>query len=169
DRALPAPDTTRRPPLLVIKSFVEAFVQAVTPPIPGDVALTVEGITVGGTTIQALHGKLRFDGNGWGIDALDFRAPGLTSVNLSGTLSQVQQGFAFAGPASLQSADAETLLAWLGGKGGSAAGQVDTLSVQGNLTVGSGTLAVERLAVKLGRESLDGRVAYTWPTESQPA
>ena len=169
DRALAAPDMTRRPPLLVVRSFVEAFVAAARPPMPGDVALTIDGVTVGGTTIQSLHSKMRFDGNGWGIDALDFRAPGLTSVNLSGTLNQTQQGFAFIGPASLQSADAEALMVWLGGRGGSSPAQTGTLNAHGDLTISSDKLAVDRLTVKLDRESLDGRLAYAWPNGDQPA
>ncbi len=169
DRALAEPDKTRRPPLLVVKSFVETFVQAVTPPMPGDVALTVEGLTVGGTTIQSLHGKLRFDGDGWSIRALDLRAPGLTDVSLNGTLKQTQQGFAFTGPASLQSADAETLMAWLGGRSVSSPGQTGTLNAHGDFTLSSDRLAFDRLAVTLDRESLDGRLAYTWPHDNQPA
>jgi uncharacterized protein involved in outer membrane biogenesis len=169
DRALAAPDMTRRPPLLVVRSFVDAFVQAARPPMPGDVALTIDGVTVGGTTIQSLHSKMRFDGDGWGIDALDFRAPGLTSVNLSGTLNQTQQGFAFAGPASLQSADAETLMAWLGGRNGPPPVQTGTLNAHGDLTISSDKLVVDRLTVKLDRESLDGRLAYAWPNDNQPA
>jgi uncharacterized protein involved in outer membrane biogenesis len=169
DRALAEPDMTRRPPLLVVRSFVEAFIQAARPPMPGDVALTIDGVTVGGTTIQSLHSKMRFDGNGWGIDTLDFRAPGLTSVNLSGTLNQTQQGFAFAGPASLQSADAETLMAWLGGRNGPSPAQTGSLNAHGDLTISSDKLAVDRLTVKLDRESLDGRLAYVWPNDNQPA
>ena len=29
--------------------------------MPGEVALGIDGLTVGGTTIQSLHGKMRFD------------------------------------------------------------------------------------------------------------
>ena len=169
DRALAEPDVTRRPPLLVVKNFVEAFVQSAKPPMPGDVALTIDGVTVGGTTIQSLHGTMRFDDNGWNIDAFDLRAPGLTDVSLSGMLKQTPQGFAFTGPASLQSADAETLLVWLGGRGGSSPGQAGTLNAHGDLTISSDRLAVDQLVVKLARESLEGRLAYTWPNDNQPA
>ena len=169
DRALAEPDMTRRPPLLVVRSFADAFVRAARPPMPGDVALTIDGVTVGGTTIQSLHGKMRFDGSGWSIDTLDLRAPGLTDVSLGGTLQQTQHGFAFVGSGSLQSADAETLIVWLGGKGGSSPTQTGTLSAHGDLTISSDKLAFEQLAVKLDRESLDGRFAYTWPNDNQPA
>ena len=169
DRALAEPDVTSRPPLLVVRSFVEAFVAAAKPPIPGDVALTIDGVTVGGTTIQSLHGKMRFDGNGWTIDALDLRAPGLTDVSLRGMLKQTQKGFAFTGPASLQSADAGALMVWLGGRSVSSSTQIGTLNAHGDLTIGSDKLAVDQLAVTLDRENLDGRLAYAWPNDNQPA
>ena len=39
DRALAAPDLTHRPPLLVAKSFVDAFVASIKPPLPGKLAV----------------------------------------------------------------------------------------------------------------------------------
>jgi uncharacterized protein involved in outer membrane biogenesis len=168
DRALAEPDMTRRPPLLVVRSFVEAFVQNAKPPMPGEVALTIDGLTVGGTSIQSINGKMRFDDNGWSIDSLALRAPGLTDVSLNGTLKQTQQGFAFTGPAALQSADAGTLIAWLGGRSVSSAAQTGMLDAHGDLTISSDKLAVDRLAAKLDRESLDGQLAYTWPKDNQP-
>ena len=100
DRALAAPDVTHQPPLLIVKNFAEAFVPAASPPMPGEVALGIDGLTVGGTTIQSLHGTMRFDDGGWSVDGLDFRAPGLTDVTVSGRLKQTAQGLAFSGPAA---------------------------------------------------------------------
>src|SRR5208282_1398911 len=100
---------------LVIKSFVEAFMAMVKLPMPGEVGIGIDGMTVGGTSIQALHGTVRFDATGWSLDGFDLRAPGLTQVNLSGRLTETSQGLAFAGPAARESADFDTLLAWLGG------------------------------------------------------
>ncbi|HUI95448.1 MAG TPA: AsmA family protein, partial [Xanthobacteraceae bacterium] len=56
DRALAAPDVTHRPPFLVLKSFVEAFVEAVKPPLPLALGVTLDAVTVGGTSIQSVHG-----------------------------------------------------------------------------------------------------------------
>ena len=64
DRALAAPDVTHRPPLVMIKSFVEAFVAAVKPPVRFTVGVAVDALSVGGTTIQSLHGNVGFDAKG---------------------------------------------------------------------------------------------------------
>lgn len=51
DRMLAAPDVTHRPPFVMLKSFLEAFVDAVHPPLPVTVAVAVEALTIGGTMI----------------------------------------------------------------------------------------------------------------------
>jgi large subunit ribosomal protein L24 len=169
DRALAAPDITHRPPLLVVKSFAEALVAATKLPMPGDVAVSIDGLTVGGTSIQSVQGKLRFDEGGWSLESFGFRAPGLTDINLSGRLAPPSQGFAFTGPVAVQSADAATLIAWLGGRSAQPSGQTGTLAVQGDLTIASDKVAIDRLTAQLNRESLDGRFAYGWPKGGRPA
>jgi uncharacterized protein involved in outer membrane biogenesis len=168
DHALAAPDVTHRPPLLVIKDFAAAFVTAAKLPMPGEVALGIDGLTVGGTTLQSLHGTVRFDDSGWSLDGLALRAPGLTAVNLSGRLEQTPQGFAFAGPAALESADVGMLMAWLDGRSGPPSRQTGTLSAHGDVTIAGERLAVDRLTATLGQENLEGRAAYTWPIEDRP-
>ena len=84
DRMLAAPDVTHRPPLIMFKSLLEEFITGVRPPLPLSVGVTVEAVTVGGAAIQALRGRVRFDGDrGWALDEVAFRAPGFTSVNVS--------------------------------------------------------------------------------------
>ena len=56
DRALANPDVTHRPPLIMIKSFFETFVATVKPSLPGTVGVAFDAVTVGGTTLQSLHG-----------------------------------------------------------------------------------------------------------------
>jgi len=169
DRALAAPDVTHRPPLLVVKSFAEALVAAAKLPMPGDVAVSIDGLTVGGTSIQSVQGKLHVDENGLGLETFGLRAPGLTDISLSGRLAPSSQGFTFTGPVAVQSADAATLIAWLGGRNAQPAGQTGTLAVQGDLTIASDKVAIDRLIARLNRESLDGRFSYAWPKDNQPA
>ena len=64
DRALAAPDVTHRPPLVVIRSFFEAFVAAAKLPMPAQIGVGIDAVTVGGTTLQSLHGDLHFDEQG---------------------------------------------------------------------------------------------------------
>jgi large subunit ribosomal protein L24 len=164
DRALAAPDLTHRPPLLVAKSFVDAFVASVKPPLPGKLAVGIAGLTVGGTNVQSLHGVARFDATGWSLDGVELRAPGLTQVSLSGHVEQSGRGLAFTGPGALDSADADTLLAWLSGRGDTASAGVRTLRARGDVTIAGDRLAVAGLDATLDQDNVQGRFAYTWPT-----
>ena len=164
DRALAAPDLTHRPPLLVIKSFVDAFVASIKPPLPGKIGVGIAGLTVGGTNVQSLHGVARFDAAGWSLDGVELRAPGLTQVSLSGRLKQSGRGLAFTGPGALDSADADALLAWLSGRGDTASAGVRTLRARGDVTIAGDRLAVDGLDATLDQDNVQGRLAYTWPT-----
>jgi len=169
DRALAAPDVTHQPPLLIVKSFAEAFVAAATPPMPGEIVFGVDGLTVGGTTIQSLYGTMRFDDGGWSLQGLELRAPGLTDVSVSGRLQPTAQGLAFTGPAALQSADVAMLMAWLDGQSGLPSGQTGTFSARGDVSIAGDRMAVDRLTAQLDRESLEGKFAYSWPVSDRPA
>jgi large subunit ribosomal protein L24 len=169
DRALAAPDLTHRPPLLVIKSFVEAFVASIKPPLPGKLTVGVAGLTVGGTNVQSLHGVARFDAAGWSLDGVELRAPGQTQVSLNGQLKQSAHGLAFTGPGAVESADADMLLAWLSGRGDAASAGVRTLRARGDVTIAGDRLAVDGLNAALDQDNIQGRFAYTWPTSDRPA
>ncbi len=169
DRALAAPDLTHRPPLLVAKSFVDAFVAAVKPPLPGKLVIGIAGLTVGGTNVQSLHGVARFDATGWCLDGVELRAPGLTQVSLSGRIAQSGRGLAFTGPGALDSADADTLLAWLSGRGDASSAGVRTLRARGDVTIAGDRLAVDGLDATLDQENVQGHFAYTWPASDRPA
>jgi hypothetical protein len=169
DRALAAPDLTHRPPLLVVKSFVDAFVASVKPPLPGKLAVGIAGLTVGGTNVQSLHGVARFDATGWSLDGVELRAPGLTQVSLSGHVAQSGRGLAFTGPGALDSADADTLLAWLSGRGDAASAGVRKLRARGDVTIAGDRVAVDGLNATLDQDNVQGRFAYTWPASDRAA
>jgi AsmA-like protein len=169
DRMLAAPDMTHRPPLVMIRSFLEAFVGAVRPPLPAEFGVTVDALTVGGTAVQSLHGNVRFDGKGWSLDNFAARAPGLTDVNLSGRLADGAQGFSFSGPARVESADAKTLAAWLEGRSERPLGVPETLNGHADVTIASDRVALERLSARFGQQDVDGRIAYLWATPARPA
>jgi uncharacterized protein involved in outer membrane biogenesis len=170
DRALAAPDVTDRPPLVVLRSFLQAFAGTAKLPIPARIGLAVDALTVGGTTIESLSGNLNFSGGAWTLDQFQFHAPGLTEVNVSGRLTGTAQGFVFSGPAALTSTNFETLLAWLDGRGGGRVSAVaKTLQAHGDVTIASDRVAIERLNAALDRESIEGRLAYDWPADNRPA
>jgi uncharacterized protein involved in outer membrane biogenesis len=169
DRAVAAPDVTHQPPLLMLKNFVEAVVPAVKLPLPGKIGVNVAALTVGGTTMQSLHGMLRFDDAGWSLDGVELRAPGLTAVTFSGRLATTAQGLTFSGPGTLESADADTLLAWLSGRGARASGGMRVLHARGDVSIAGERFAVAGLTAALDQESVAGRFAYTWPEAGHPA
>ena len=167
DRALADPDVTHRPPFLVLKNFLESFVAAVKPPLPLALGVAVDAVTVGGTTIQSVSGDIRFDDQGWSLKALDFRAPGLTQVKLSGRLEDTGRGVAFSGPASIESTDLKMLVAWLEGRGDQPAGAAQTLSAHGDVSIASDRLAIDHLTAAADQETITGRLAYTWAVDDR--
>ena len=153
----------------MIKSFFETFVAMVKPPLPGTVGVAFDAVTVGGTTLQSLHGSVRFDGKSWVLRDFAFRAPGFTEVNLSGQLDNGPHGLAFSGPAKLEFADLKMLMAWLEGRTEPLPGPSKTLSARGAITIASDRFMLEGLTAALDQEGVQGRLAYTWATANRPA
>jgi hypothetical protein len=170
DRALAAPDITNRPPLVELRSFFQTFIAWAKLPIPAQIGVNIGALTVGGTAIEALHGDLQYDQTGWSLNKFQLHAPGMTDVSLSGRLSGTPHGFTFSGPATLGSADLDSLLVWLNGHSGDrTAGGAKAINANGNVTIASDRIAVEQLVATLGQEKVEGNLAYNWPTEKRPA
>jgi len=169
DRALASPDVTQRPPFQVIKAVLERFVAAVKPPVPTAIAIGVDAVTVGGTSIESLHGSVRFDGKGWSLNDFEFHAPGFTEVKLSGRLDGTAKGLAFSGPASLQSGDLKTLVARLEGRGNPPAGPVEAFTARGDVTIAGDRFALDRMTAALDQDNVEGRLAYSWAAGNRPA
>ncbi len=169
DRILAAPDVTHRPPLVLFKNFVEAFIEAVKPPMPVAASVAIDAVTAGGTTIQSLRGHVRSDDKGWGLDDLAFRAPGLTDVSLSGQFGDGPQGLTFGGPASVESADLKMLLAWLEGREDQPSGAPESLKARGQVTIANDRFVLDRLSASLDQENVEGRVTYIWAAGKRPA
>jgi uncharacterized protein involved in outer membrane biogenesis len=170
DRMLAAPDMTHRPPLVMFRSFLEQFIGAVRPPLPVAAGVTIEAVTVGGATIQGLHGRVRFDDRqGWGLDDFALRAPGFTTVSLSGRLGASAQGFTLSGPASVETADLKALVAWLEGRNDQASGPAQSMTARGDVTIAKDRFVLDRVSATLDQEKVEGRVAYIWAAGDRPA
>ena len=169
DRALAAPDVTRRPPLLVLKSFVETVVPVVRPPLPGKLRVGIAGLTLGGTMVQSLRATVSFDDAGWNLDDFELHAPGATALTLRGRVNATAHDVSFSGPGAIEAADADTLLAWLGGRGAQPSGEARVFRARGDVAIAGSRLAVDKLALTLDRDNVDGRFAYTWPASGRPA
>jgi uncharacterized protein YhdP len=86
DRAFAAPNAGRQLPLTALKTLGDSFSGALRPSIPGRIGLSVDTLTLAGSTIQNLRGDVRSDGEAWNLDGFELRVPGLTQINLSGRL-----------------------------------------------------------------------------------
>jgi uncharacterized protein involved in outer membrane biogenesis len=170
DRMIAAPDMTHRPPLVMFRGFLEEFIGAVRPPIPVAAGVTIEAVTVGGATIQALHGQVRFDqSKGWSLDDFALRAPGFTTVNLSGRLGASAQGFTLSGPASVESTDLKVLAAWLEGRDDQPFGRAQSMTARGDVTIANDRFVLDRVSATLDQEKVEGRLAYIWAAGNRPA
>ena len=170
DRMLAAPDMTHRPPLVMFRSFTRRIHRLGAPAIPVAAGVTIEAVTVGGAAIQALHGRVRFDDRqGWGLDDFGLRAPGYTTVSLSGRLGASAQGFTLSGPASVKSADLKALVAWLEGRGDQPSGPAQSVTARGDVTIANDRFVLDRVSVTLDQEKVEGRVAYIWAAGDRPA
>ena len=69
----------------------------------------------------------------------------------------------------MDSADADTLLAWLSGRGDASSAGVRTLRARGDVTIAGDRLAVAGLDATLDQDNVQGRFAYTWPASDRPA
>ena len=103
------------------------------------------------------------------FDRLEFRAPGLTQVRLSGRLAVAADGVAFSGPTEIDASDPKTLAGWLEGRNETAPGERRPLSLRGDVTLASDRVAVEHLKVELDRKPATGRLAYIFASGTQPA
>lgn len=169
DRALAAPDLTRRPPLTAVKAVADSFGTTLRLPIPAQLGIGLDSVTLGGTTMQTMRGDLSFDGKGWSVDRFEFRAPGLSQVGLSGRIDIDAQGLAFRGPANIEAADLKTLVAWLEGRSEIPPGQARMLRARGDITLANNVFAVDNLKASLDRENIEGRLTYTWAAGDRPA
>ncbi len=169
DRALAAPDVTHRPPLVMAKDFAAAFAAAAKLPIPARIDLGIDAVTVGGASIDSLRGTVQYDGKNWTIDRLEFHAPGLTQVSLGGRMQQGAQGPALRGPATVESQDADALLAWLKGVHGAPSGDAKPLRAHGEVTLAGDEAAIEGLSAAVGDQQIAGRLSYRWASGDHPA
>jgi AsmA-like C-terminal region/AsmA family len=129
-------------------------------PIPSQIEINVEQIMLAGRPVQNLAADLRSDNGFWRIERLDLRAPGATLVSLNS--ARAQPGLsAFAGALSVESADPDTLVAWLQGRAEVSYRSRKPLRLQGNVTMASGHLSFDALRAEIDGGGVEGRVGIS--------
>ncbi len=160
DGVLGASDA-RSAPGAAIRKLVTFAGNAVRPPIPMQIGVGIDEVTLGGGGVQNVRGDISADGSGWRLNDFEFRAPGYSQAKLSGRLNVAGNGaVTFTGPAEIDSNDPNALSAWLEGHAAPAHQNLRPLSVRGDLTLGSDKIAFENLRARFARKTITGRFAY---------
>ncbi len=169
DRVLDLPDAMRRRPLIAIKSFADNFASVYRLPFPVRLGVNVETLTLAGAALQRVSADVKTDAETWDIESLEFRAPGITQVRLSGRFGAAAKGISFNGPAKIESADPRAFVAWLADRADAQFSAADSLRVSGDVRLGSETIAVDWLKIELDRMAITGRFDYSWAGDDRPA
>jgi uncharacterized protein involved in outer membrane biogenesis len=169
DRTLDLPEGARRLPAAAIRSIAETLGDALALPIPARLGIGIDNITLAGGAVQAVHGDLKNDADGWDLETLEFRAPGFAQVRVSGRLGVGTRGLTFKGPATVEASAPQALVAWLEGRSDLRTAQAGSLRASGDITLGSDRVGVDRLKAEIDRRSIEGRLAYAFAAESRPA
>lgn len=169
DRVLALPEATRRRPLIAIKKLAESFTGALALPIPTTLSIGIESVTLGGATLARVGADLNVGADGLDIKALELRAPGLTQIRLSGRVGATATGVRFVGSTRVEANDPRALAAWLTERPDVQAVAAGPLRFGGDVTLGSDTIAIERLKLELDRMTVAGRFAYAWASDDRPA
>lgn len=168
DRAIAGGGAERQTPATVIRQLAALGAGAFRTTLPLQIGIGIDQVTLGGNAVQNLRGDISSNANGWSLDQLEFRAPGLTQVRLSGQLAVANNGVAFTGPAQIDSSDPRMLALWLEGRGETTQGDLRPLSVQGDITLASDRIAIEQLKAEFDRRPVTGRLAYLFAAGSRP-
>ncbi len=123
------------------------------------IEISAEQIMLGGRPVQNFSAELRGDTKSWTIGHLDFRAPGVTRVSLSGTVRPEPAG-SFNGALSVDSPDPDTLAAWLRGRSEVTYRNQKPLRLRGNLSADSGSFAIDGLNAEIDGGTVEGRVSF---------
>jgi large subunit ribosomal protein L24 len=169
DRAVLATDAPQRTPVALLRSLTDTLSEFAQPPIPIKIGLGIDAATLGGATLIGVRGDIRAEAGAWSLDTLEFRAPGATQVRASGDLKLAAGTLEFAGPASMDSADPKTLIAWLEGRLDAPRTTIGALRARGDVTLSADRLAVDDLKAEVDRKTIEGRLAYAFATDARPA
>lgn len=167
DRALASQDQPRRDPVSAIKALT-ANLPDLSTPLPLQIGFGIDGLTLGGGTIQSLRGDVAVDAGGLSFKGVELRTPGFTQIQMSGRLTTID-GTSFSGPAEISSVDARAFVAWLEGKNETPSGTALPLRGRGEFIIDEGKLAIERLSFEVDRKPVNGRLGYTYATGDRKA
>jgi hypothetical protein len=146
-----------------LRALMAALPQA---PIPAHIEFSSEQIMLGGRPLQNVAGVLYADAKSWAIDRLDFRAPGTTRVDLSGSAAPPGPTGSFKGALDFESTDPDTLVSWLQGRSEITYRSQKPLQLRGNVSVGPNRFAIDAMTAEIDGGVVTGRIAASNPAAS---
>ena len=133
------------------------------PPFRTQFEISADQITLGGRPIQNVAADLRSDPRLWNVDVLEFRAPGVTQVVLSGETGLGGASDGFKGALSVESSDPDVFAAWLQGRSDATYRGQKPFRLRGNISVSADRLAIDAMKADIAGGALEGRLAYAQP------
>jgi uncharacterized protein involved in outer membrane biogenesis len=148
-------------PVRVLPTIRALIAAAPQPPIPTQLELAAEQITLGGRALQNVTADLATDGKSWTLDRLDLRAPGATRVSLSGSNAQAGSSGNFKGTLSVESSDPDALVMWLQGRSELTYRSQKPMHLSGDVNVGPDRVTVESVKCEIDGGAFEGRIAFS--------
>jgi hypothetical protein len=150
-------------PIRLLPAVRALMAEVPQPVIPAQIEFTTEQVMLGGRPLQSFAVDLHADAKSWTVDRLDFRAPGTTRVNFSGSNAQASSAGSFKGALSVDSSDPDTLVAWLQGRGEAAYRSQKPLRLRGDVSVAPDRIAIDAMKAEIDGGAVEGRVALSHP------
>jgi uncharacterized protein involved in outer membrane biogenesis len=130
-------------------------------PFPARLEFSFEQIMLGGRPLQNLAAALHADAKSWTVDRLDFRAPGDTSVAISGANAQANSANGVSGALNVEASDPDGLVAWLQGRGEVGYRVQKPLRLRGDVSVTASRVAIEAMKAEIDGGAVEGRLALS--------
>ena len=144
--------------LPAVRALMAEMPQAV---IPAKVEFSTEQMMLGGRPLQNFAADVHADAKSWTIDRLDFRAPGATRVNFSGSNVKAGPAGSFKGSLNVESADPDTLVAWLQGRSEVTYRSQKPLRLRGDVSVAPDRIAIDAMKAEIDGGAVEGRIAVS--------
>ncbi|MPZ58398.1 MAG: AsmA family protein [Rhizobiales bacterium] len=167
DRLIATPETPTRLPADAVKTLIAAYADTLLPPIPAEFSVSADSVTLGGAAVQMFGADVRVGAGAWILDRVEFRAPGLTQVNLSGRLD-LAPSMGFSGPVKIETNEPGAFAAWLNGRNDPAT-QIRPFKARGEVLLNHRQIAIERLKADIDRKAVEGRLRYAFASADNPS
>jgi len=158
-------EETRRQPLEAIKLLGEGILGSLPLPVPAILTIGIEAVGLGGASLQRVNAEFEAEKETLLIRKLEFRAPGVSQMQLRGSLATVSSIPQFAGSIQVQTNDPRALAAWLGAASDEQIPASGALRFDADVTASRDAIEVQRLSLDLDRTNVTGRFGYTWGGE----